>query len=361
MVEISALALYECLADTSGPGRRNIEYECSRQFLVDGGNFEGSLGYHAFVFNVLCQVQFICSICSIVSPIPQNILAKAFHFLLHTSTSSRLAYGLGDWDDGYVFKPIPAHPRDISFQINFSKKLLGIEKPQNSLPVDGPIIFRESGILIKKINNAELMFRFAPVVHGHSHIDALSINWYVDGHPIILDSGTYQYNHSREIRNYYRSLQAHSTIIPKEKWPIKPLGTFSWRNSLYPELKTSHLNEFEGSYNLKSGHTVNRRLTFTTDGFILYDLCSYPDVFFSQFIVHGFEANDDGLFLLNRSGERSSVVISEHRMYGAENCFVSEKYGQKLNAKKIFFRGDGGQELRIEIKIYRDNVQLHDQ
>jgi len=128
LVEVAALALYECLTGTEGPGRKSIKHECARQFLDDGGNFEGSIGYHGFVFNVLCQVQFICNTCGVESPIPRDMLTKAFYFLYNTTLSNGMAFGVGDWDDGYVFRPVPAHPRDFSFQIKFASKVLDIEE-----------------------------------------------------------------------------------------------------------------------------------------------------------------------------------------------------------------------------------------
>ncbi|MBP9665275.1 MAG: alginate lyase family protein, partial [Pyrinomonadaceae bacterium] len=47
---------------------------------------------------------------------------------------------------------------------------------------------------------------------GHGHADALSIVASINGQPLLVDSGTYTYHESRELRDYFRSTSAHNTL-----------------------------------------------------------------------------------------------------------------------------------------------------
>jgi len=49
---------------------------------------------------------------------------------------------------------------------------------------------------------------------GHAHCDALSFELFVNGKPLIVNSGTYQYQ--SKLRSYFRSTKAHNTLVINE-------------------------------------------------------------------------------------------------------------------------------------------------
>jgi hypothetical protein len=101
---------------------------------------------------------------------------------------------------------------------------------------------------------------------------------------VILDAGTFQYNHSREKRNQYRGLSAHSTIVADGLWPIHPLMTFSWRGKLRTAFDTGN-NWVRGSYRVGKDVRIQRTVQFHVDGLTLLDECQGPYPFLTQFIV----------------------------------------------------------------------------
>ena len=48
---------------------------------------------------------------------------------------------------------------------------------------------------------------------GHGHNDTLSFEYWADGHPFIVDSGTYCYTSDQEMRQDLRSVRAHNTVM----------------------------------------------------------------------------------------------------------------------------------------------------
>lgn len=48
-------------------------------------------------------------------------------------------------------------------------------------------------------------------IPGHAHCDCLSYELFLDGQPVLVNAGTYQYQDA--LRSYYRSTKAHNTLI----------------------------------------------------------------------------------------------------------------------------------------------------
>lgn len=73
--------------------------------------------------------------------------------------------------------------------------------------------YPDSGFYLFRSKRLYLLIRCGDVgqngVGGHSHLDQLSIDLWVDGQNLIRDPGTYLYTADPEIRNRYRSAAAH--------------------------------------------------------------------------------------------------------------------------------------------------------
>lgn len=69
----------------------------------------------------------------------------------------------------------------------------------------------DDGKITVVVDCGELAPTYMP---GHSHCDCLSFEMFYDGRPIIVNSGTYQYQ--CKYRNYFRSTAAHNTVMINE-------------------------------------------------------------------------------------------------------------------------------------------------
>ncbi|MCI0540999.1 MAG: heparinase II/III family protein [Verrucomicrobiales bacterium] len=64
---------------------------------------------------------------------------------------------------------------------------------------------------------------------GHSHASPLSFELFMKGQPIVVDPGTYSYA-DEPWRNYFRSEQAHNTVIVDDAPWLSPAGPFRWND-----------------------------------------------------------------------------------------------------------------------------------
>jgi hypothetical protein len=283
LVELAALAAYEALIGDHGQACGELETEMKRQFHGDGGYFEGSLGYHLYVLNVLVFVHWLCLLAERQTPVHEVILNNALDFAEQFCGPEGSVPKIGDWDEGYVFSPVFSHTTNPQPMLALGRFLTRTGKIAHKK--EAICIFPETKMACWRTGLDDLIvFRAGDVDFGHAHLDMLSIYYMGPGGPVILDAGTFQYNYSREKRNQYRGLSAHSTIVADGLWPIHPLMTFSWRGKLRTALDTGN-NWVRGSYRVGKDVRIQRTVQFHVDGLTLLDECQGPYPFLTQFIV----------------------------------------------------------------------------
>lgn len=64
---------------------------------------------------------------------------------------------------------------------------------------------------------------------GHAHADALSFELAANGRTVLVDPGTYTYTGSKEVRDWFRSSQAHNTVTLDGVSTSIPDGAFTWK------------------------------------------------------------------------------------------------------------------------------------
>lgn len=194
---------------------------------------------------------------------------------------------------------------------------------------------------------------------GHGHADALSIEVAVHGKTLLVDSGTYTYHESRELRNYFRSTAAHNTLEIDGSSSSEPATAFSWKTRAEAKrirwVSTDRFDLFEGSHNgyerLNDPATHSRSILFLkNDYWIIRDLVDTQG-------EHQYSLNfhfDTGV-RTNIGGDGSWIGGTDHRIYtfgdnGAwdhKESWISKNHGNRTNAPFMRFisKGSGKQEF----------------
>jgi uncharacterized heparinase superfamily protein len=183
-----------------------LRTELDEQFLSDGGHFELSPMYHSLA------MQDLLDLYQLASTLPNSFPIDKFH-VKFKSGMFWLTYMIYENQELAHFND-SANGIAPKFEdlIDFAKKI-GINYRQEILPVFNH--FADPGVAVVKSSKIHLIADIGKVgpdyLPGHGHADTLSFELAVDGHRLIVNSGTSEYGFSKE-RLRQRSTAAHSTI-----------------------------------------------------------------------------------------------------------------------------------------------------
>uniref|UniRef100_A0A7C5P7W9 Alginate lyase family protein n=1 Tax=Thermodesulfobium narugense TaxID=184064 RepID=A0A7C5P7W9_9BACT len=205
--------------------------------------------------------------------------------------------------------------------------------------------------------------------HGHSGVGNFELS--IEGIDLILDSGTYKYNVSREERNYFRSTFAHNVLIVDSIPHDIPLKKFRWiGNSTVNRVwyNKSPVN-FGVEYDFpRFGFSKMRHrrefFLYNNDGFlVIIDFLSgrgthlVEEIFHLSPLVERAEFYSDNSFECKIKDLRFSLVcgyselsksMKRYFMHGTiSKHWFSPKYGVKVLAPTIIFQ----QRLRTPLLV----------
>jgi hypothetical protein len=87
---------------------------------------------------------------------------------------------------------------------------------------------------------------------GHSHADALAIEFAAGGKTWLVDSGTFTYTADAELRDAFRTTQAHNTVTVDGQPQSVPAGPFAWQHVAQSRasefISDEMFDYFEGSH-----------------------------------------------------------------------------------------------------------------
>ncbi|MEP6903363.1 MAG: alginate lyase family protein [Actinomycetota bacterium] len=202
---------------------------------------------------------------------------------------------------------------------------------------------------------------------GHGHSDALSIELAIGGKTLLVDSGTYTYHESDEMRNFFRTSIAHNTLMIDEKSQSEPGGKFSWKTkaklSVQSLISEDRFDFFEGSHNgyerLAEAATHQRSILFLKNNYwIMRDFVKTHGTHDYALNFHFNKQTDPAI----ESAEGGNSCISETpsnengwRMFTfgdngswqRKESWISNNYGKKDSAPFLRFvsKGKGAQEF----------------
>ena len=254
------------------------------EHLRDDGTYrEASLSYHRFVLQMyllvyLFAIKFQDNF--IENPLT-NKLVKAYIFLKSIEKPDGSFPQFGDWDDGVYYKlnnePIENYKYFVdtlgyivgnndekNLEVEILEQLFGNikigENYKNNFDFNNVYklfeigkygVYKDNNIYLF-INNQEQIF--------HSHADGLSIELSLNGKNILIDSGTYNYNLDKELRQYFRSTRAHNTVYLGVDQSTQ-IGSFRWIDQ--PKISLRKLKKeigFEGIINYKNKSMHKRKV-----------------------------------------------------------------------------------------------------
>ena len=246
-------------------GLRLLDQQAVAQTHRDGVNKEQATGYHRFVGELLLLV-VARSRQGALPPVPvlENTLESMLEYVLFTTTPAGTAplwgdsdygraLGLGQDKDFWDFRPILSAGAalfdrpDLKFGAGrFDEEaflLLGVsglqrwEQLKARAPEQTSRAFPQAGVyIIRDAWAADTDFaclRCGPFGLGgemhcaHAHCDLLSFVLWVNGSPLLVDSGTYQYH--GPWRDSFRLTAAHNTVMIDGCDQARPLPNFNWQ------------------------------------------------------------------------------------------------------------------------------------
>lgn len=237
-----------------------LESEVVLQTHADGVNKEQALHYELFVMEALCLVSHVLNAAG--QKLPKSIESQ-LHSMARYARACCVCKGryieFGDDDEGVILNlesRKQCYPEYVlalvSLEIGDGARyaedvaccetvdwLYSQERVSDvqRLPLVANASiesFCEGGVTVVHFDEgrAVLAFDYGPLGFGqlaaHGHADALSVQLYVDGEPVLIDPGTYVYNGNREARYRFRSTSVHNTVSIDDRCQSEALGPFLW-------------------------------------------------------------------------------------------------------------------------------------
>lgn len=205
---------------------------------------------------------------------------------------------------------------------------------------------------------------------GHAHADALGVIVSVNGVPVFVDSGTYNYTSDPEARELFRSTAAHNCLTVDGKSSSVTAGPFAWKTKAEAKVvewksdsaSTIFRGEHDGFARLGVGY--EREIRFAADRVTeIVDRIRTKD-------VHSFEVNfilspdvvvdscgEKKVFLKTKDGKRDllriNTMLAECLECGwrAEPAKISPRYGALVETTKLVFKVVSDRDLEIINRI----------
>jgi hypothetical protein len=272
----------------TGLAGRLLEGETMRQIYADGLSFESSSCYQGLVLEMASiAIDSLDRAGEGVSGDARDRIAA----MIGASVAIRHPDGrtaqFGDSDSGRVLPGGFSREPNLDPVIWTAAALLGKCRPlagdpdpevawslgldrwnemarSQSKPQEPPASFPHGGIEVLDGPGGKVVVNRTPVGQdgngGHAHSDALSFEWSVAGHTVVVDPGTYCYTASSADRNLMRSTAVHPTpmIDGQEINPIDPKRTFFLYDTGRP--KVIERSEKDSKVNLRVSHPGFERL-----------------------------------------------------------------------------------------------------
>lgn len=237
-----------------------LKKEMKVQILEDGLHFELSIMYHKIILEDIIRIAV-----SLRQREPKDMASILLTIQKMVDTLASLEKGMGkiplfnDAGDGVAKE---------SYQLlKATKRLFSIEPVyKTDFSISGYYKLYKDNIAIM-CDAGKLGPDYMP---GHGHCDALSFELSIAGNPVFVNSGTYQYQ--GELRNYFRSTEAHNTVVIGNQQQSEYWGEHRVARRIHKVTSEVTGNGISGSYENYLGNTHQRKIYFDdSDRLIIKD------------------------------------------------------------------------------------------
>jgi Heparinase II/III-like protein/Heparinase II/III N-terminus len=247
-----------------------LTQEMDVQVLPDGADYESSIPYHRLVSELFLGAARVADISG--SPLPARFLSRLsamIDFLAAVLRPDGLMPQVGDADDGRLhilsgygaWKPQDARhlfgPAASLFQRSdwaahagtwgdWESAWWGFDpsrlEPPQAVVANAMRHFPDAGLTVMRRHRDYLLITNGVVGTGgfgnHKHNDLLGFEYHIDGHPVIVDPGSFVYTSDPDARNLFRSTRSHNTLCidDDEQNEIRPEWLFRMFEKASPEL-----------------------------------------------------------------------------------------------------------------------------
>ena len=371
--------------------------EITKQVLPDGVYFEQSTWYQRYTVDIYTHFVILRSLNNDAGYDPRTAelderLQKAFDHLMYLTMPDGTTPIIGDDDGGRILPLTNAASDDFRGSLAVSSIIFDrgdhkhvSRRPSEEIfwlcgtegvdyfnareavePVETSKGFADGGYFAMRDGwddtDNSMVVDCGPVgslAGGHGHADSLSIELAMHGRTLLVDSGTYTYHESRELRDYFRSTTAHNSLVIDNLPSSVPGATFGWkaqaRTQLTTWLQEDRFDLFEGSHDgyqrLLDPATHSRGILFLkTDYWIIRDVVEtggkheYSLNFHFAYDVKP-RVGDGGAWV----GDANSRIFTfgDGGAWQQKESWISTNHGNRVNAPFMRFvsKGVGTQEF----------------
>ena len=182
---------------------------------------------------------------------------------------------------------------------------------------------------------------------AHSHCDLLSCTLWIQGHPVLVDSGTYSYAGSA--RDYFRCTEAHNTVMVDGREQAVPLWRFNWVE--VPEAKCLRWDHCSvaGELSGPTGVRFTRAVVFERPGkWTISDRFAGAGPHALEWFFHfapdlDLRLGPQGRAIVHRSGRPwLALVLPSGIQPEVGEGWYSQDYGARRRNSQLHARWEGG-------------------
>lgn len=353
---LSKFLYYELEREYQADLYKHFRQELNTQFFDDGGNFEGSIPYHFFTFEIVYWLSSLYLDEIIKDPKVQSKLIKILKFNSIFAQQNTEYFQIGDNDSGNILKTnclSRLYNKYFIISHNLFKHITN-----KDLQTFSEAIFEIFGIIALNQHNCNLIISLGRKAQlgkgGHNHNDAQSFILLIDNKPIFVDTGTFVYTASPIHRNRFRSANMHNKLNNSNKFEfLNHLSELFWFND--------YLRKF--NYSSDSNKTIidfkdnqdffNRKYIFENKLLSIIDLIN-QDVgeVQSNFHLHPqckiSRVNGTTIKIVNENIELYFQSSSDVRI---ESYDYSPEYGKIIQSQKIVISVNSNKTNKLEYII----------